>query len=323
MKTWGDVLNEVRRAIAARDWDAGTVAIETLRREAEHQASPESLASAAFYAGMFHDARGALGEAEAAFAEAVSWDERAHGPEHEAVADALRSLAIVQKRRKRIDAAVRTYERAASIYASNRRFAFAAEARLAAAHVLRSEARWQETYDLYTSALQLVESATDLPGRTERVHALVGAAECMRCTKHFEVAYTLACKATREGTAPVDDALRVALGNAWMTLAFLARHAFRREEEAVLAYAVARDVTRNSQVHARAVAAIAESPIASLGAAPVEGWVIATVGDERVAAGVFHPSFGARVAKGGVGRRAGDPVEVERDASGWFVIVTH
>jgi tetratricopeptide (TPR) repeat protein len=323
VKTWGDLLDEVRQAIASRDWDAGEIAIEMLRREAEHQGNPGTLASAAFYTGMFHDARGALDAAEASFSEAVSWDERAHGPEHQAVADALRSLGMVQVRRKRADAAVRSYERAARIYEADGKRVAGLECRRLVAQAWLVSGRLDESFAGYADVLARIAGASDLGSRAERVNALVGQCECQRRGRRFEVAYTLACEATREGASPVDDTLRSALARAWAALAFLCRHAFRREEEAVLAYALARDLTRSADLRASTSKAIAESPDhAALGRERVEGPVVATItsGGE---AGVFDPERGVVVADGAAGCAVGDRVRLHREAERFTLVRVH
>ncbi len=95
--TWGDLLDEVRAAIAAEDWARGEDAIAWLRQEAGHRGDLGQESSALFYEGMLADAKGDLARAELCFAEAVEVDKRHFGPVHRAVGDALNSLAMVRE----------------------------------------------------------------------------------------------------------------------------------------------------------------------------------------------------------------------------------
>ncbi len=274
MKTWGDLLEGVRRAIAREDWDEGEEILEHLEREAEHQATPDALASAAFYAGMFYDAKGELARAEARFGEALSWDERAHGPEHQAVADALHSVAIVQGKRGKLEQSVATRRRVAEVQRALGSSVRAAEALIGAGDALLKGGYFKSAVEICSEALTLLSGQETTAARAQRVYAFLVQSECMRACELLTQAMDRVVLATAQGHAPIDEPLRKAIAVAWHLLAQLSRLRWRDEGLAVLALAVARDVTPDRALAARLAREIAESPAAELGREPVEGYVV-------------------------------------------------
>jgi len=274
MKTWGDLLEGVRRAIAREDWDEGEAILEHLEREAAHQATPGALASAAFCAGMFHDAKGELARAEARFGEALSWDERAHGPEHQAIADALRSIAIVQGKRGKLQESVATRRRVAEVQQALGSRVLAAEALVEAGDVLLKGGYYRSAVEICTEALALLRDQQTTAARAQRVYAYLVQSECMRASDLLPEACDRVILATAQGHAPVDEPLRKAIAVAWDLLARLARLTWRDEGLAVLALAVARDLTPDRALAERLARQIAESPEAELGRDRVDGYVV-------------------------------------------------
>jgi tetratricopeptide (TPR) repeat protein len=316
--TWGDYLAEVKAAIAAEDWHRGERALELLEANAESWGEPGQLASAAFYRGMFEDARGQLAAAEQAFREAVSWDERAHGRESEAVADALRSLGMVQGRRRDAAAAIRTFGECAAVYAAIGRPAHAAEA-----HNVCARALMTAHPDLAIEACRRAErtALAAMPAaRAQLVWALVTQGEILRRGGEGAVALTIAESATRHGTPPLDREVAAALASAWTLVGFLSRHVLRREAQAVLAYAIARDVAPEGPVRRNAEAQIASSPERALATSPIASWRVAHVDRELRSIALVHPHEGARVARADLEVAPGAEVEVSKAADGSLAV---
>ncbi len=320
-KTWGDLLSGVRRAIEREDWDAGESILEHLEQEAAHLGTPRALASAAFYAGMFFDAKGELAHAEAAFVEAVSWDERAFGPTHQAVADALQSLAMVQARRGKIQDAVAARRRAADVLVALDEPVLAAEALIAAGDSLRHGGYYKSGLEIAAEALPLLRGDTGAAARTQRVYAFLVQAECLRACDVLDAATDRVILATMQGYAPDDARLRVGIAVAWDRLAELARVRWRDEGLAVLALAVARDVTPDDARRVELARTIDSSPEAALGRARIEGYVVS----QRLKSGeiqLVHPAEGLCYASdervGGPELARGDRVQavlVDREAA--------
>ena len=291
MKTWGDLLEACCRAIDRQDWDRGEAILQQMDREAAHQAAPETLASAAFHRGLFHDAKGELARAEAAFGESVSWDERAHGPHHQAVADALRSVAIVQGKRGNLEAAVATRRRVADVQKALGSSVLAAEALIEAGDALRHGGHFKSAVQIATEGLELLRGNASTEARTQRVFGYLVQSECLRACEVLDGACDRAILATIQGRDPRDPPLRRAIATAWERLATLARLRWKDEGLAVLSLAVARDVAPDRAVAARLAAEIAASPDAELGARPIEGYVVSrrlTTGEVQL----VHPGEG-------------------------------
>jgi tetratricopeptide (TPR) repeat protein len=320
-KTFGDLLSGVRRAIDREDWDAGEALLEHLEQEAEHVATPAALASAAFYAGMFYDAKGELARAEAAFGEAVSWDERAHGPTHKAVAHALRSLAMVQAARSKLQDSVATRRRAADVLLALDEPVLAAESLIAAGDALRHRGYYKSGLEVVAEALPLLRDNTSTAARAQRIDGYLVQAECLRACDVLDAAADRVILATMQGYAPDDARLRAGTAMAWDRLAALARLAWSDEGLAVLALAVARDVTPDDALRGELARAIAASPEAALGRARIEGYVVS----QRMKNGeiqLVHPGDGLCYASderaGGSELARGDRVKaslVDREAA--------
>lgn len=320
MKTWGDALAAVRDAIARQDWDRGEQVLATMRENAERWAEPGQLASVAFQQGMFEDARGRLGAAEAAFAEAVSWDERAHGAESQAVADALRSLGLVRARMKKTDLAVTSFEQASGAYATVRS-SDAIETMTRAGRALADAGRYDEAIARYAQAEGLLADVDTPACRAERAWALVGRSEAFRRTRAYAVSRELAVRATWLGAPPTTPALDVAVANAWLVLAAHARHVARDEKLAALALVMARTRTNDGRVRERAEQELAASPSRGWAPARIAGWVVGTLDEARSEAEVLHPEAGLRLATGAApGLAVGAEVEVTRDAAGYRIV---
>lgn len=116
MKTWGDLLEALKRAIDEGKFEEGEELLDIMQREAGLSGDLGQESSCLFYEGMFADAKGELHRAEACFAALVNLDRRDYGELHRAVADTLNSLAIVQKRLGKLDAAADALAAAADIY---------------------------------------------------------------------------------------------------------------------------------------------------------------------------------------------------------------
>lgn len=295
-KTWGDLLSEVRRAIATEDWERGEHAVLYLQREAEHQADPDSLASAAFYAGMFHDARGELARAEASFAEAVSWDERAHGAVHEAVADALRSVAIVQAKRGHLEKATATRRRVAEVFTALDRPVLAAESLIQAGETLERAGYHKSAFDIVAEGIAMLVGQGEAAARTQRIYGYLIQSECLRKSGVLEGACDRAILATTLGRLPTDQALRRAAAVAWERLGHLAWQAWKDDGLSVLALAIARDLTPDRSFGEGLSETIALSSHAALAAAPMEGYVVSrTLRDGTVQ--LVHPHEGLVYAR--------------------------
>lgn len=295
-KTWGDLLTEVRRAIATEDWERGERAVLHLETEAEHQADPGSLASAAFYAGMFHDARGELARAEASFAEALSWDERAHGPVHQAVADALRSVAIVQAKRGHFERATATRRRVADVCKALDRPVLAAESLVQAAADLERAGYHRSAFDLAAEGIAMLVGREEAPARTQRIYGYLIQSECLRKSGVLEAACDRAILATTLGRDPTDGALRRAAAVAWERLGDLAWEVWKDDGLSVLALAIARDLTPDRAFRESVEKTIAQSHEAALAAAPIEGYVVSrTLRDGTVQ--LVHPREGLVYAR--------------------------
>lgn len=320
MKTWGEAIEAVRRAVAQRDWDRGERVLAMMQENAERWAEPGQLASVAFQRGMLEDARGELDAAEAAFAEAVSWDERAVGHESHAVADALRSLGLVRAKQKKVDLAVTTFEQASRAYVSARS-SDAIEALTRGARVLEDAGRYDEAIARYGAAEKLLPALDGPAFRTERVWAIVGQSECFRRCKEYAISRELLVRATRLSSPPRNEALDVALANAWIVLSAHARNVLRDETLTVLALAMARTLTADPRVARRAERDIAGSPARAQAPARIEGWVIASLYPDLAAAEVMHVDHGLRLAKGSLeGLTVGQHVEVAHDADGYRLL---
>lgn len=316
MKTWGDALAAVRDAIAGQDWDHGERVLAMMQENAERSAEPSQLASVAFQRGIFEDARGQLGAAEAAFAEAVSWDERHAGQDSHAVADALRSLGIVRARMKKTDLAVTTFEQASRAYVVQRS-TDAIETMTRAGRALEDAGRFDEAITRYTAAERLLPDLDTPEARTERVWAIVGESECLRRAKEYAISREVVVRATRLAEAPRNAALSMAIANAWIVLSAHARHVLHDEKLAVLALAMARTCSADPRIAQRAERDIAASRERALAPARIEGWVIASLHPDLGAAEVMHVDHGLCLARGAIeGLVVGQRAEVVRDASG-------
>lgn len=313
MKTWGDALAALQGAIAKRDWDHGERVLATMQENADRWAEPSQLASVAFQRGLFEDARGELAAAEAAFSEAVSWDERAAGTDSHAVADALRSLGLVRARAKKTDLAVASFEQASRAYAAQRS-SDAIETMWRAGRALEDAGRYEEAIARYASAEGLLAEIETPPFRTERIWALLGRAECLRRTKQYAASRELAVRATRLAAAPRTPALELALANAWLALATHARHVLRDEVQVGIALAAARTICPDPRVREKVLAELAGA------SAPerIEGWMVLALHPERGGAEVVNVELGLRLATGPItGLTPGTRVEVVADERGY------
>lgn len=316
MKTWGDAIAAVRDAIAKRDWDRGERVLALMQENAERGAEPSQLSSVAFQRGLFEDARGRLGAAEAAFAEAVSWDERAFGKDSHAVADALRSLGLVRARAKKTDAAVQTFEQASKAYVAQRS-SDAVETMTRAGRALEDAARYDEAIARFAAAEQLLPDVETTAFRTERVWAIVGHSECLRRTKQYDASREVVVRATRLGVPPRDAALDLAVANAWTVLAAHARHVGHDERLAGLALAMARTISDDARVRAKVDAELAALSAAGSVPARVEGWIVGALHPARGVAEVMSAEAGLHLAAGPLdGLVVGARVDVVLDASG-------
>lgn len=320
MKTWGDLLAAVRDAIAREDWDRGERLLATMQRNADRWAEPEQLASVAFQRGVFEDARGQLGAAESAFAEAVSWDERHAGKDSHAVADALRSLGLVRVRMNETDLAVTAFEQASRAYVAQRS-SDAIETMTRAGRALESAGRYEEAIARYDAADRLLPDLGTQEARTERVWAILGQSECLRRTRQYAMSREVATRATWLASAPRDVTLASAVANAWIVLSAHARNVLRDEKLAALSLAMARTLSSDPRVTARVARELATSPEAAWAPERIEGWVVATLHGDLGAAEVMHAEHGVRLAKGDLGGLApGVSVQVALDASGYRLV---
>ncbi|RZO65513.1 MAG: tetratricopeptide repeat protein [Sandaracinaceae bacterium] len=114
--TWGDLLEDLRRARLDDDFERAEDILEHMRREAAHQGDLSLEASTLFYEGVVADESGDLERAERCFMHLVELDRRLHGPTHEAVADALNSLGVVRTARGDPEGAAEAYLACAEIH---------------------------------------------------------------------------------------------------------------------------------------------------------------------------------------------------------------
>jgi tetratricopeptide (TPR) repeat protein len=258
--TWGELRQLAHEALDEGDYPLADRYVQQMVEEAERSESPGQLASAFFSLGMLRHAEGELDEAEEAFERAVENDIEAHGPAHEAVADALRSLGLVQRDMgpEALARAVESFERAAATYARCKPAMVPDALGCAGGALLRAE-RYDEARGCFeravASALRWCGS-----GHKETLQAMLGLGEAQRCNRETMAAYSTFSRATRMEVKGPEAAVNDLRSRAWYSLGLLAGCFQGGGVEAKLAWLFARDLAQVAAVRQKALERLADLP---------------------------------------------------------------
>ncbi|MGE3768676.1 MAG: tetratricopeptide repeat protein [Kofleriaceae bacterium] len=197
--TWDDLLAAVRKATRRKDRDRAEELVAFMKQELAHRDrdTPENHSAALFHEGIVADGFGDLDRAHACFTQAMELDVTMHGPDHEAVADVLHSLGLVEHSQGKLDAAATTFARAARIYAK------VDSPRSCAEHVFAGEAMFKA--GRLAEAEALLERALEASPTPERPWHRLAAATMHRVfipSKRFRESMSVLAAASR---APLLD----------------------------------------------------------------------------------------------------------------------
>lgn len=309
------------QALAEKDYALADRWVGQMLEEAERSGEPSQLASAPFSLGMLRHAEGELEEAEEAFERTVDFDEEAHGPEHETVADALRSLGLVRADRieakgdfRALDRAVDAFRRSAEIYAERRPTMVSDVLACAARAFLRAE-RWDESAREYALALGAALRFCGA-GHERTFWALMGVGEARRLARETTLAYSTYSRATRlalEGPLAKVADMR---SRAWYSLGLMASCIEGGRVEAWLAFSFARNLATSSQVVAACDARVRDLGLGVAGSVPAgEGaWRVSGVFGETICH-LVHPERGHWIVRtpalAPLGERVPDSIDVD------------
>ncbi len=236
MQTFDDLIAAGYRSVDQGDLGAAETYALRANTHAQEMGVSEMLGKALFLLGVVRHHQDHLAAAEAAFGEAVLHDERAYGPAHEAVADTLRSLALVQQSRDRLGAADAHFARAEQIYSEcNPRQAAEVACRRGRLELNRGEL--DRAGDHFNRAIKEGKRGGAM---VQSLRASHGVADVLWARKHFKQAFNVYMGMTRSSLSTEEAGAEVAY--AWLQLGALSK-AFNALFEAKFASSVAASST--------------------------------------------------------------------------------
>ncbi len=316
--TWGELRQLAHDAIDERDYELADRWVQQMVEVAERGGEAAQLASAYFSLGVLRHAEGELEAAEEAFEQTVDHDVRAHGPAHEGVAEALRSLGLVRLDRidgKYADAAARralaTFGRAAEIYAKTRP-SMVSDVLACGARALMRVERWDEASREYATAFAAALRWNG-PGHERAFWALLGVGEARRCNRETLMAYRTFSRATRMTLDATDEARADMRSRAWYSFGLMAVCLQHGKVEATLAWHFARALATDPEVRASCEARLREAGDPSVvdpGVAPQ--WRVSGVFGDAIFH-LVHPARGHFVVRAEAPVGVGEPVPASVD----------
>lgn len=308
-KTWKDLTDAVETALAVGDTGrAETLALRMLDVAETDGGEPETMASALFTMGMVRDKQKKMYLAEQAFHEAVLWDEKAHGKSHPAVADALRSLAMVQIRRGDNHKALaeKHFERAQQIYKAEGLLLRAAEISETRGEICSDFNELSNAADHYVVAEQLAEQVMGRSGY-ETLRARNSLGLVFKKAEDYSDAFITFMQNTQRYTVDMSEKAKEELAWTWIELGCLSL-AWRAWVEASFAFSVAQAMDPTTSTEGRRL--VAKIP-ESWSFEPLQTWRLTHYNEKSRGGHIGHPTYGLYPFSAPCSAHVGDEVEVD------------